>query len=193
LIFGSDNVCEILSIIVVNTTSNPLLFDATILREETSNITLGTDPFITLESSSTVIVDTPTGNLTEGQSVTISGATATGGILANQLNITALITILDENTFSYVAGGTATSSTTGGGSTVQLTYMTPINAYFADQVPIPGFGKMEIVNLCINNAGMSATPTILYMEAGDTLFANSDNIINTFDCLVCGRQFLELT
>jgi hypothetical protein len=192
LINGLENVSEVVSIIVVNTTVNPLLFDATILREVTQNITLGTDPLITLELSSTVIVDTPTGNLTDGQNVTISGAVETGGILAADLNITAPITILDENTFSYVAGGLAVSSATGGGANVALTYMTPVSGYLAIQVPLPSYGKMEIVNLCINNAGMSATPTILYMGAGDTLFANSDNIINTFDCHVCGRKFLEL-
>ncbi len=188
-----DNVCEIVSIIIVNTSNNSLLFDGKILREINENITLGSNPLTTLDLSSTVIVNTPTTNLTDGQNVTISGAIDTGGILAVDLNISAPITILDGSTFSYTAAGMATSSVTGGGTNVDLIYMRTVNPYFAKQIPIPGFGKMEMINMAINNEGMIATPTILYVGAGDTLFANSDFIGNTFDCLVCGRQFVELT
>lgn len=105
MVFGSNNTCEIVSIIIVNRTSNPLLVDLTILRE------------------------------------------------------------IDE---------------------------TPVTFYLANKIPIAGFGKQEILNLCLNSQGINYTDTILYVQSGDTMFANSNFINNTFDCLISYREFTEL-
>jgi hypothetical protein len=89
-----------------------------------TGIPLANNPLQTTNTSSTVIVTVPTTSiLTNGQTVTINGATDTGGILAINLNISAVINILNGTTFSYTAGGTATSSTSGGGSSVVLSYI----------------------------------------------------------------------
>lgn len=87
-------------------------------------IPLANNPLATTNSSSTVVVTVPTTTiLTEGQNVTLSGATATGGIPAINLNITASIHIINSTTFSYTATATATSTTTGGGPSVVLDYI----------------------------------------------------------------------
>jgi len=87
-------------------------------------IPLANNPLTTTNTSATVVVTVPTTSiLTNGQNVTISGAIATGGITALQLNITASISIINSTTFSYTAGGTATSSVAGGGSSVEITYL----------------------------------------------------------------------
>lgn len=68
----------------------------------------------------------------------------------------------------------------------------PITFYFARQVSLVPYGKQEILNLCINNEGYNYTETLLYMENGDTMFANSDFVNNTFDCLISYREFTEV-
>lgn len=90
-------------------------------------IPLANNPLATTNGSSSVIVTIPTTSiLINGQNVTISGATDTGGIIANQLNITASISIISSTTFSYTSSGTASSSTNGGGSAVIMDYIPPV-------------------------------------------------------------------
>jgi hypothetical protein len=69
---------------------------------------------------------------------------------------------------------------------------TPIEAYHARKIPMVGYGKQEIINLCINTEGINYTDTILYIQNGDVMYANSDNINNSFDCFVSYRKFLEI-
>jgi Patatin-like phospholipase len=89
-----------------------------------TGIPLANNPLSTTNTLSTIVVTVPSTNvLTNGQNVTIGGATATGGINAPNLNITAPITILNSTTFSYGATASATSSVVGGGAGVQLTYL----------------------------------------------------------------------
>lgn len=90
-----------------------------------AGIPLAPSPLSTTTSSATVVVTVPTTSiLTNGQNVTISGATATGGISAINLNITAAISIINSTSFSYTAGASASSTTTGGGSSVIVDYIT---------------------------------------------------------------------
>lgn len=67
----------------------------------------------------------------------------------------------------------------------------PVYTPFANKIPITGYGKQEIVNLCVNSQGLNYTETILYTEGGDLIHANSDFINNRFACIICGREFLE--
>lgn len=91
-------------------------------------IALGANPITTTNGSATVVVSvTSTLGLALGTNVIISGATATGGISANNLNITAPITALVANTsFSYVAGASATSNATAGGAAVSYSTNAPV-------------------------------------------------------------------
>lgn len=83
-------------------------------------VTLGNDPLTTIQFLDLVLVTIPsTANLTNGQIVIISGATETGGITADQLNIAApIINIVNTTKFYYKSTGIATSSSQGGGANV---------------------------------------------------------------------------
>lgn len=80
---------------------------------------LGANPFTT-NSTSTVIVAHTAHGLVTGNFISISGATAVGGIPAVNLNKTFEITFIDANSYS-ITSSLATSSTTGGGSAVIVT------------------------------------------------------------------------
>lgn len=79
------------------------------------------DPFKTEHSSSTVIVTHVAHGLTTGQSITISGSNNVGGISNNQINGARTITVIDDNHYSIVAGGSASTSEDGGGTNVKFT------------------------------------------------------------------------
>jgi len=68
----------------------------------------------------------------------------------------------------------------------------PTTFYFARQIALSAYGKQELINLIINNQGYNYTDTLLYLENGDTMFANSDFVNNIFDCLISYRGFTEV-
>lgn len=76
------------------------------------------DPFKTTEGSNVVEVIDVAHGINNGSVLTIKGANATGGIAAASLNGNRTITVIDANTYSFVAGANATSSATGGGTNV---------------------------------------------------------------------------
>ena len=84
-------------------------------------INLTANPITTANTFATVSVLAPNHQLTAGENVTIAGATTTNGITAGQLNITAPVTIVDANNFTYVSTGTATGTGSGGGTVVTMT------------------------------------------------------------------------
>lgn len=130
LVFGALHTSEIDSIIITNTTNNPLIADITILRE--------VEPALIKDA------------------------------------------MRDMNErYSFW------------GKHVQVADPIPVTSYIAKQVPIVRYGKQEIVNLSINEEGISHTPTILYLNTGDIIFASSDFVNNLFDCTVCYREFSE--
>jgi hypothetical protein len=75
------------------------------------------DSLNTTEGSNKVHVVMPDHGLSKGDSITISGAGALGGINNNNINGTRTISsVLNRNEFKYTAGGTASSTATGGGN-----------------------------------------------------------------------------
>jgi hypothetical protein len=89
---------------------------------------LASNPITTDGSTATVVVAVAnTSGFVIGEYISISGATATGGISAANLNIDAPITAFIANTsVSYVAGQVSTSVATGGGVSVGLTVNLPV-------------------------------------------------------------------
>lgn len=84
-----------------------------------SNIQLGNNPLATDGATAIVNVTIPsTVGLVNGQIVIISGASATGGISAANLNVTSPITIIDGTHFTYTATANSTSAVSGGGSSI---------------------------------------------------------------------------
>lgn len=96
--------------------------DITPLRVDDAS--LGTDPFDTVDTSTTVTVNHNSHGAIVDDFVTFSGATATGGISADTLNANHQITSVaaDGNSFTIEVSSAATSTTSGGGSSVTADY-----------------------------------------------------------------------
>ncbi len=77
--------------------------------------------------------------LSNGARVAISGATATGGITALQINLETIIRNVTTNTFDIVTAGTATSSVSSGGG-ASTVYFPQIASGFADTITGSGYG-----------------------------------------------------
>jgi hypothetical protein len=76
----------------------------------------------TTNGSNVITIDYPAyGGLT-GDFVTISGATAVGGIPATELNAEHQITYVDLDTFTFTVASNATSTATGGGTTITMAF-----------------------------------------------------------------------
>ena len=74
------------------------------------------NPLRTIDGSSTVEVTMINHGFAGGESITIEEASATGGINSGNLNGARTVgDIIDENTFTFSAGGSASSSEDGGG------------------------------------------------------------------------------
>lgn len=81
-----------------------------------STTTLGTDPIATTNGSKLVTISQTSHGTSIGTYVTISGATAVGGLtIAGEYEI---VGIPNANTYTIIAASAATSTATGGGSSV---------------------------------------------------------------------------
>ena len=93
-----------------------------------------TNPFTTVNGSTTVTVTDSAGEYTDNGFVTFSGASAVGGLT---LNGEFQISFTSGNTYTITASEAASSSATGGG-TVSAAYQ--INVGPETQVPLQGWG-----------------------------------------------------
>jgi hypothetical protein len=84
---------------------------------------LGTDPFSTTSGSPTVVVTATSHGAITGDFVTFSGATAVAGLT---LNNEYQITVINSNSYSITASSNASSTTTGGGTSVLASYQISI-------------------------------------------------------------------
>ncbi len=111
------------------------LYDITPIR---LTVTAGTNPIATTSGQATVVVTYNNHGANDGDFVTISGATAVGGISAGSLNKEFQINYIDTNSFRITTDTTASSTTTGGGAAVQLAFQ--INTGPATAVVGNGWG-----------------------------------------------------
>lgn len=82
---------------------------------------LDIDPLKTTDGSNVVEVTHVDHGMTDGTSITLSGANGFSGISSNQLNGTYNITVIDSHTYSFVAGANASESADGGGPHALIT------------------------------------------------------------------------
>ena len=81
------------------------------------------NPFRTIDGSTTVEVTMINHGFAGSESITFSGASATGGINTGNLNGARTVSgIIDENTFTFTAGGAASSAEDGGGQVTVVTH-----------------------------------------------------------------------
>ena len=105
----------------VLTNITPLSTTTTTIANSITNdyATLGSNPITTFIGTGTITVsDTNASHYQIGDSYTLSGATTTNGILNTALNTTHIIRSIGTNTVTFTTGGTASSSGSGGGSSV---------------------------------------------------------------------------
>lgn len=98
-----------------------------------------TNPFTATNLSNVITVSATAHGAVTGTFVTFSGATGLGGnITAAVLNREHQITVVDVNTYTFVATATANTSDTGNGGTVSAAYQYNVGPEF--QVPLTGWG-----------------------------------------------------
>jgi hypothetical protein len=83
---------------------------------------LGSNPLATTSGSSNIVVTQNAHGMSNGTSIVLSGATATGGVSAAILNNSYVISAVTTNTYTITlpSSYTATSTTTGGGSSATV-------------------------------------------------------------------------
>ena len=112
------------------------------------------DPLKTTSGSTSLVIDFAEHNIAVSDSITISGATAVGGVPASDINKAHTVTAITENTVTVVVSTTATSTARGGSDAVRLD------------------GKIIRTNP-IETTSSSATVKVHYRSHG---LANSDTI-----------------
>ncbi len=95
-----------------------------------------TDPFTTENGTKVITVNDPLHGLTNGASVTFSGSNSIEGISASDINGSKTIAVLNEDTYTITAGGSANANNTaaGGGTAVFITSSGQANSRWEEQV-----------------------------------------------------------
>ena len=93
------------------------------------------DPFTTENGTKVITVNDPLHGLANGASITISGSNSIEGISATDINGSKTISVLNEDTYTFTAGGSANANNTvaGGGAAVFLTSANQVNTRWKEQ------------------------------------------------------------
>jgi hypothetical protein len=118
---------------------NGSLYDITPLRKTSSSLS---NPIATTDGSTTVVITDASHGARDGDFVCITGASATGGIAADDLNRYAgyQITVINTNTYQFTAPSAATSTVSAGGGTVSIKYLIGNEAGLGSQSADPALG-----------------------------------------------------
>ena len=121
--------------------NSDIFYDITPVRKITSNLT--NPVVVTNESTTVTITDVDHGAFT-GDFIVINSATETGGVTAATLNRLEgyQITVVDADDYTFTVPSAATSGATGGGTTIDITYLigNAEGVGFQNSDPALGFG-----------------------------------------------------
>jgi len=126
-------------------------------------VAMANNPVATTNTSTTVTITSTAHGLTTGDTVTLSGLAATGGVPAGELNATHVITVVDANTFTITSTTAATSTVAAGGGAggnkTNLPFKTT-NASAVVTVRQVGHGLVnnEVVTLSGNTGAVGGIP-----------------------------------
>ena len=118
---------------------NDALYDITPLRKTTSNLT---NPLTTANGSKTITVTDNGHGVKTGDFVVINSATATGGIPADTLNRMSgyEVELVSANTYKIQSPTAASSTATGGGTTIDIKYLIGEAENLGIQSSVPALG-----------------------------------------------------
>ena len=130
------------------------------------SLTLGTDPVTTTSGSTIITVKDVTGHgAGVGDTVTLSGATATGGITAARINVEMTIATTPTKTTwtADLGGANASSGATGGGSSVSAVYKAGVyyTPVAATQVMVSDVAKHVIALGCNTSGSTTINPLLV--------------------------------
>jgi hypothetical protein len=145
-----------------------ILNDITPIRQ-TFATTATDDCFTTVDGSNTVTVTITAYGALDGDYVTFSGATDTGGILAVDLNTEFIVTRVDANSFTITTATAATSSASGGGTAITADFQISVGNDNASLGNGWGAGTWS------RGAWGSGSPTPVVNPQRDWFLQNFDN------------------
>lgn len=118
---------------------NGALHDITPLRKTSAGLS---NPIATTSGSKIVTITDNSHGAKTGDWVVLSGAAATGGVLADTLNdyYGYQLTFINANSYSIVVPSAATSAVSAGGGTVAIKYLIGIDAGLGVQSSAPALG-----------------------------------------------------
>ena len=123
------------------------------------------DPFRTTAGTDDVEVTHVGHGFETGQSITVSGANAVGGLNATHLNATHVVGVIDDNRYYIFVGSNASSSEDGGGPAVKYTSTTTSTRDWSEPVfsPVNGYpGAVAFHEGRLWFAGSQAVPDGLW-------------------------------
>ncbi len=118
---------------------NGALYDITPLRKTSTGLS---NPIATTDESTTVVITDNSHGAESGDWVVISGASATGGVSADDLNsyYGYQITRINAHSYSIIVPTAATSTVASGGGTVTVKYLIGVGAELGSQSSDPALG-----------------------------------------------------
>ena len=154
-------------------------FDSTgtmILENKSPNAVNVTNAITTTDTSATIRIALKDHGFVVGDSVTIKDAAAVGGIAANNINGVQTVTAIDGDNFELVAGGTATATTTGGGSfTIQRQNMFETMMIKADNI-LPPTTTIDVSGKLTSGKSLAGAETAYQKDTSYTAFPINRNI-----------------
>lgn len=146
--------------------------DITPIRTRNYTATL-TNPFDTTNTSTTVTVNDTSHGAQVGDLVYFSGASAVGGIPAEELNTRHVIaTLVSANAYTIVVTTAATSTVTGGGGTVSAEYF--IDTFLLGTDPFTANGTTTVV-VTANSHGALNNDFVTFSGATGTYASTFNN------------------
>jgi hypothetical protein len=171
----TDNLLAVGTNVKVYIEVGGVFYDITPLR--TTLTTSATDDCIDTTNGSTTVNINVTGHgCTTGDYVTISGATAVGGVPADEINAEHVVTVVDADNFTFTVTTAATSTVSGGGGS-SIDIACQISPGLALQTAGYGWGSGVWQGSETSNTfgwGLSSSSAV-YLPQRDWWFDNFDN------------------
>jgi len=154
-------------------TAEAKFFNATLSRK-----LLNANPLTVTNGSTTVTVAHRHHGLSVGDTIAISGAAATGGIAASNINGDRAITARDANGYQFAAAAAATSNEIGGGSAVLASKNIPYSFFWPHVTCLkPGDTQIQIGLKAVKGPSLSSSVSDLYtkLTSYSGIVENSNN------------------